>query len=134
ELAYHILNRKQVDLVVSSPVLPDGGVEKLRAKLLELTTPPDLVVVQGLEQIDPNRLRASTQFQVVALSEFDRSREERRPLPTRAPSKTENNPISTLGADIRNDLNNPLQEIVAMVYVARADREVAEGTLQALQA
>ena len=43
--------------------------------------------------------------------------------------------ISSLGADLRNDLNNPLQEIVAMLFVAKAGGPVANGpTAQALDA
>ena len=42
--------------------------------------------------------------------------------------------IRSLGADLRNDLNNPLQEIVAMVFVAQAGGEAAATTRQALAA
>jgi signal transduction histidine kinase len=44
--------------------------------------------------------------------------------------------ISELGADLRNDLNNPLQEIVAMAFVAHASAglsPVAEQALSAIQ-
>jgi signal transduction histidine kinase len=44
--------------------------------------------------------------------------------------------ISELGADIRNDLNNPLQEIVAMAFVAHSSQglsPVAEEALSAIQ-
>lgn len=42
--------------------------------------------------------------------------------------------IRALGADLRNDLNNPLQEIVAMVFVAQATGGLAQPTNQALEA
>jgi uncharacterized protein YaaW (UPF0174 family) len=41
--------------------------------------------------------------------------------------------IRSLGADLRNDLNNPLQEIVAMVFVAKASGE-SSATSTALEA
>jgi signal transduction histidine kinase len=44
--------------------------------------------------------------------------------------------ISSLGADIRNDLNNPLQEIVAMAFVATSSdglSPIAEEALSAIQ-
>ena len=42
--------------------------------------------------------------------------------------------VKNLGADIRNDLNNPLQEIVAMVFVAKASgqSETADKALEAI--
>ena len=42
--------------------------------------------------------------------------------------------MKNLGADIRNDLNNPLQEIVAMVFVAKASgqSETADKALEAI--
>jgi signal transduction histidine kinase len=42
--------------------------------------------------------------------------------------------LSELGADIRNDLNNPLQEIVAMAFVAQAAGELSPVAEQALDA
>jgi signal transduction histidine kinase len=44
--------------------------------------------------------------------------------------------ISELGANIRNDLNNPLQEIVAMAFVAHSSEglsPMAEEALSAIQ-
>jgi signal transduction histidine kinase len=44
--------------------------------------------------------------------------------------------VSALGADLRNDLNNPLQEIVAMAFVATSSdglSPVAEEALNAIQ-
>jgi hypothetical protein len=42
--------------------------------------------------------------------------------------------LKSLGADLRNDLNNPLQEIVAMVFVAKAGGGSSQGIQQALDA
>jgi signal transduction histidine kinase len=42
--------------------------------------------------------------------------------------------ISELGADIRNDLNNPLQEIVAMAFVAHSSQGLSPSAEQALSA
>ena len=55
-----------------------------------------------------------------------------RPLPIIHKRKVDES-IKNLGADIRNDLNNPLQEIVAMVFVAKATEESAT-TNNALEA
>jgi len=136
ELGGHILARRKVSLIVSSPVLPDGGIEKLREKLLTLESPPDLVVVHTCEKLNIDDIRSRTRFQVAALTELNSKIPQILPNYTETQSKpaASSNSIGSLGADIRNDLNNPLQEIVAMVYVAKANREVAEGTLQALQA
>jgi len=134
ELARHILSRRSVSLVVSSPVLPDGGIEKIKSKLLELDQPPDLVVVQAFEKLNLHELRKRTRFEVAALSELAQGSTESGKAGQQSEPAPEANPIKSLGADIRNDLNNPLQEIVAMVYVAKASKEVADGTLQALQA
>lgn len=49
-------------------------------------------------------------------------------------SRELNRRLKELGADIRNDLNNPLQEIVAMVFVAQATGAASESTTQALEA
>jgi len=140
ELGGHILARRKVSLIVSSPVLPDGGIEKLREKLLTLESPPDLVVVHTCEKLNLDDIRSRTRFQVAALTELDGNippivpKSEGKSIPPNKSNSTSLSSIGSLGADIRNDLNNPLQEIVAMVYVAKANREVAEGTLQALQA
>jgi signal transduction histidine kinase len=42
--------------------------------------------------------------------------------------------ISNLGADIRNDLNNPLQEIVALAFVAHSSQGLSPSAEQALSA
>ena len=42
--------------------------------------------------------------------------------------------ISLLGADLRNDLNNPLQEIVAMAFVATSSSELSSTAEEALGA
>ena len=48
ELAKWILCRRKISLVVSSPLLPDGGIARLRDSLQKLQSPPDVVVVGDL--------------------------------------------------------------------------------------
>jgi hypothetical protein len=132
ELARFVLTRKKIDLIVSSPVLPDGSILKLKEILNELQNAPDLVVVgninihnaetlsqMGYEYVKFKKLslsspRKETSFPIIHKRKVDES-------------------LKSLGADIRNDLNNPLQEIVAMVFVAKATGE-SETTSTALEA
>jgi signal transduction histidine kinase len=44
------------------------------------------------------------------------------------------NALALLGADIRNDLNNPLQEIVAMAFVATSSSQLSATAEEALGA
>ncbi len=139
ELAGWILKRRKVDLIVSSPRLPDGGIDRLRKQLTAIQSPPDLVVVG----------KVSTE-NVTALGDLGYhfaswKRIGNKPTPADRKARANDSEkshrktivrkqVKTLGADIRNDLNNPLQEIVAMVFVAQQAGEVAETTHQALDA
>jgi len=142
ELAAWILKRRSIKLVVSSPVLPDGGITRLTPVLRDLERSPDLVVVGNLN------LRCAEKFGELGY-EFAAMKPITKPdtedlrqqmltavAPQNSPSPVKNRPepIRALGADIRNDLNNPLQEIVAMVFVAQAAASVAPATKQALEA
>jgi len=141
ELAAWILKRRSIKLVVSSPVLPDGGITRLTPVLKDLDRSPDLVVVGNLNLRSAEKL-GEFGYEFAAMKPITkRDTEDPRQqmltavtteqAPTSANRRPE--PIRALGADIRNDLNNPLQEIVAMVFVAQA-ATVAPATKQALEA
>jgi len=139
ELASLLLKRRRIDLVVSSPILPDGNVVRLRSVLEQMPSPPDVVVVGNMN------VRNAEQFGAAGyrFAEVRRLTVGPRPAP-QAPQVVSAVPsprrpdlqrtIQALGADLRNDLNNPLQEIVAMVFVAKAGHECAPATSQALEA
>ncbi|MBN8548380.1 MAG: hypothetical protein J0M12_03575 [Deltaproteobacteria bacterium] len=131
ELARWILSRRRVNLVVSSPLLPDGSIERLKSSLEKMAEPADLVVVGNLNARSANIFTDSS-YQCTALRRINSVTPAAKPvgpiINRRAPASLKKD-IQTLGADIRNDLNNPLQEIVAMVFVARtgADASPASG-------
>jgi hypothetical protein len=121
--------KRKFDLIVASDILPDGSVETLAEYLAERKDPPDLLIVgQGSPHSGRTALGSTRAYQAVA----GRS-SARRNLPETQLLEVDGN-IETLGADIRNDLNNPLMEIVAMAYVARASGELSEETARALMA
>lgn len=133
-LAKLILGRKKIDLVVSSHILPDGPVDKLREALSLLPTPPDLVVVGQINIRSAQSLTAAgyEHSSIRKLLPAPPQKGTERPIihKRRVPET-----VKSLGADIRNDLNNPLQEIVAMVFVAKASgqSETAEQALEAIE-
>ena len=134
ELARWVLTRKKIDLVVSSPVLPDGSILKLRETLGAILNPPDLVVIGHINVQNAESL-SKMGYEYVKFKKLSTGaahHQEMRPLPIIHKRKVDES-IKNLGADIRNDLNNPLQEIVAMVFVAKATEESAT-TNNALEA
>jgi len=121
QLAAWMLKRRPINLIVSDPILPDGNVTKLREVLEDMEAPPDILVVGGINEKSIRAMGASG----YTFSEIRRDAARRKAMPL--DRKDEPAPLSQaikgLGADIRNDLNNPLQEIVAMVFVARTTSE-----------
>lgn len=136
ELAKWILTRRKINLVVSSPVLPDGSVEKLRDTLNGLDSPPDIVVV-GRAGLQRTSLFTTSGYHFAAVKKISEG-EKPGSLTQKTLSLTANSAlkqaIRDLGSDIRNDLNNPLQEIVAMVFVAKTGTMPAGATDKALLA
>ncbi len=137
ELARWILTRRKIDLVVSSAILPDGNIIKLKETFSKMATPPDVVVVgpltaQNAKMLDSlgYQLEEVKRLGKVALASSPRTVPSI-PVINRPPL---NQAIRSLGADLRNDLNNPLQEIVAMVFVAQSGGVVSPSTTQALEA
>lgn len=136
ELARWMLLRRKVDLVVSDAMLPDGSVDKLKEVLERLPTPPDVVVVGSLSAKTAGLLSNSS-YEFAALRHLGQEEHTEIYEVDEAPPRSEpvvTEKIRTLGADLRNDLNNPLQEIVAMVFVARAGETATPATSQALEA
>ena len=124
ELARWILKRREIDLVVSCPILPDGSISKLRDVFESLPQPPDLVVVgdinlKNAEALGDLGYEHLSFRKLGALPHTEKRLKAVPPVTSTAVPKLASS-IKSLGADLRNDLNNPLQEIVAMVFVAQA--------------
>jgi len=153
ELARLILSRRSIDLLVSSAVLPDGGLLRLRAILQSKEISPDIAIVGDaspaqLEAFKGGGYEVSHVRRLQTKPEFDSSRvlslrgktlkasaPQAAPAPKGADNSFSTEAITSLGADLRNDLNNPLQEIVAMLFVAKAGGTPTTGpTSQALDA
>jgi hypothetical protein len=134
ELAKLLLQRRKVDLVVSAPLLPDGPVSRLESLLEQMQDPPDIVVVS--ERSRPLTWISACRYTLADCRRIGPTQVASATKPQRVPEGPSkgNACIKELGADLRNDLNNPLQEIVAMTYVARAAGSASASTLQALEA
>jgi signal transduction histidine kinase len=126
-----MLKRRSIDIILSSAILPDGPLSKLHESLQLLSPPPELVILSDLTTTRSD-LGSHPGYRFVEL----------RRVPSQQPySQTNGNQqpqhqISSLGANLRNDLNNPLQEIVAMAFVATSSEglsPVAEEALSAIQ-
>lgn len=127
-LALWILKRRSIDLVLSSSRLPDAPIEKLHEFLELLFPPPELVILSDLKQTR-SHMGYHPGYRFVELRRLTTGSSEQDSAP---PPQV----LSELGADIRNDLNNPLQEIVAMAFVAHASNglsPMAEEALSAIQ-
>lgn len=89
-----------------------------------METPPDIMVVGELDAYSATDL-ATSGYLFSSMRLFGTEEEEK---------PKAQDPVKKLGADLRNDLNNPLQEIVAMIFVAKSSNEISPATLQALEA
>jgi hypothetical protein len=125
-LALWMLKRRQIDIILSSSTLPDGPLSKLHESLELMQPPPELVILSDLTTTR-SELGSHPGYRFVELRRVN-SRQ-----PFAAPQFGQRN-IATLGADLRNDLNNPLQEIVAMAFVAHASQGLSPTAEQALTA
>lgn len=128
DLAKWILSRRSIDIILSSPILPDGNVNKLHETINALEERPDLVVV-GDAKLAGEHLFEEIGYRFSAVRKLGVV-----PCDRKAVREVRPEPVKELGADLRNDLNNPLQEIVAMVFVAKAGGVVSSATAQALEA
>lgn len=135
EVAKWILGRRAIDLVVASPLLPDGSVTRLRPVLENMDTPPILIVV-GSAEVERITFPNESEYRCTKLKRIN-AETNSGAMPIIHRQRAQNllqTSIKSLGADIRNDLNNPLQEIVAMVFVAKTGSEISSGSTCALDA
>ena len=129
-LALWILKRRSIDIILSSSVLPDGPLGKLHEFLELMTPPPELVVISDLTTTR-SEMGSHPGYRFVELRRVSiRQQPPQIPPSPAAPLSR----ISELGADIRNDLNNPLQEIVAMAFVAHSSQGLSPSAEHALSA
>ena len=126
-LALWILKRRRINLILSSAILPDGALGTLHQFIELMSPPPELGVISDLHS-SRAELGSHPGYRFVELRRVStRQGDEPQVMQTR---------ISELGANIRNDLNNPLQEIVAMAFVAHTSQglsPMAEEALSAIQ-
>lgn len=129
ELAKFMLKKRRISLLVSNAVLPDGSVLLLQKTLEEIESPPDVIVVGSLSAANKEILRRVGYKHVASktLALANAESEESQPTIVR-------DPIRRLGEDLRNDLNNPLQAIVAMLFVARSSSESGSVATEAFDA
>lgn len=127
-LALWIIKRRSVDVILSSATLPDGPLSKLHEALKMMAPPPELLILSDLTTTR-SEISSHPGYRFVELRRVGSQ-------PSAKATPPGHTAIATLGADIRNDLNNPLQEIVAMAFVAHASQglsPVAEQALSAIQ-
>jgi len=140
DLASWILKSRTINLIISSEILPDGGPQKIQSILQNQANPPDLLIVGRSVGRSITHL-SNAGYHLIKRRNLSRSTSERvfTPRDLHAPRPTLPNiksQVSTLGADLRNDLNNPLQEIVTMAFVARQSdnqRELSDNALEAIE-
>ena len=132
-LALWILKRRDIDLIISSAMVPDGSLHDLDIYLEQLSDRPELLIVGDIE----SSREQITSHPGYRFAELRRVKAELQNLKTEPQQSQKLSPdVTALGADIRNDLNNPLQEIVAMAFVAHSSEglsSTAEMALAAIQ-
>ncbi len=129
-LALWILKRRHIDVILSSATLPDGALSTLHDFIELMSPPPELVLISNLHS-SRAEFGSHPGYRFVELRRLSARNAPQQPQTAGIAQK-----ISELGADIRNDLNNPLQEIVAMAFVAHSSQglsPVAEEALSAIQ-
>jgi signal transduction histidine kinase len=130
-LALWMLKRRSIDIILSSATLPDGPLSKLHDSLQLLSPPPELVIFSDLTTTR-SELGSHPGYRFVELRRVP----SQQPYAQTNANQQSQQQISSLGANLRNDLNNPLQEIVAMAFVATSSEglsPVAEEALSAIQ-
>lgn len=118
ELARLMLRKRKIDLIVSSPVLPDGHITRLQSTLEGLTDPPDVLIFADAAKKSIG-LFEMPGYNFLSIREVQSSTDEGQQVEVLPGENNVEEHISALGAEVRDALNNPLQEIVALVYVAR---------------
>lgn len=124
--ALWILKRRSIDIILTTAILPDAPLAKLHEFLELMSPPPELVVLSDLEG-SREEVGGHPGYRFVELRRLAHLKiEEEQTIISDS--------VKTLGADLRNDLNNPLQEIVAMAFVAHASVGLSPSAEQALSA
>lgn len=121
-LAKLMLRRRKIDFIVSSAILPDGSLRDLEQIICKIEQRPNVLVFGAMNMGQTDSFRDAN-YEIAGFRRFEQADPRQANLPLGPQNKSADKlqkHISTLGADIRNDLNNPLQEIVAMVFVAQA--------------
>jgi DNA-binding NtrC family response regulator len=135
QIARWILKRRKIDLVVSNSILPDGNILSLKEVLEGLASPPDVIVVGDMSTQAALKMGSSRyEFSSAKRCGTELDKFAAKAVAPEPKNEDSFQKLRELGADIRNDLNNPLQEIVAMVFVARAGGEASTAAECALQA
>lgn len=123
-VAEWLLLKREVSIVISTAILADGQLKDLKKLLYRMAEIPSLIVIGSSEDVSQElsviKKRATPPYV------------HRKPHQLDTPAVTQT--IKVLGADLRNDLNNPLQEIVTMVYVAKMGSPDASAANEALGA
>ncbi len=118
ELARILIKKREISLIVTSPMLPDGHVSKLQSYLDTLPHPPDVIVFADQDK--------------KSISLFENSGYHF--ISVRDVRSVSSGPVDeSLHKEIRDALNNPLQEIVSLVFLAHT-AQCSEKTKVALGA
>ena len=117
-IAEWLIKSRRFHLIVSDTLLPDGNISRLNPVFATLEHLPDLIVLGELEFKGKQKL-------------LDKTYSLRKISPVKHDERSK---LAEVGADLRNDLNNPLQQIVAMAFVARNAQGGSDLTSEALSA
>lgn len=118
-IAEWLITTRRFHLIISDAILPDGNISRLNRSLSTLENLPDLIVV-GEKNFKGKQILLDKTYSLQKISDMQ--------------SEVKQSKVAELGADLRNDLNNPLQQIVAMAFVARSAQGASELTNEALGA
>lgn len=128
-----ILKRRKIDLIVSSVMLPDGGIKRLKNVLDSLSYEPDVMVVGEMHN-DSEYDFSDLGYDYITKRKLAAASSNLSTTPIIHKRRVDAK-IRSVGADLRNDLNNPLQEIVAMVFVAKKHdaKTITRSALEAIE-
>ncbi len=127
QIALWIVGKRQIDVIISSATLPDGTASQIHSSLSNVSSPPELLILSELSTTR-DVISAHPGYRFIELRRVTQRSSVGMPVPRNK------NALALLGADIRNDLNNPLQEIVAMAFVATSSSELSSTAEEALSA
>jgi hypothetical protein len=132
-----MLRRSSFDLIIGSAMLPDGPLTGLEQDLQKVKNPPPVIVVDTIEEAAEVPLDQEYRFaklRHIKRSLYQHDIEISQSLLTH--DRYIDSVLHEVSTDLRDKLNNPLQEIVAMVYVARnapSETALVHSALQAIE-